>query len=171
MAFKKYVVFICMFDPFGSNRAVYEFERREKEQSDLKLDDGSKTILINPFGEDSQCTPQMRSFLAYLRGETADSDISRQIEDALLQVKRHEKWRAGYMKYEADMMDQRREGRLEGIEEGIAEGMARGREEGIAEGRSALCDRMILQGLSDAQIAQIMEVPAEEIMRRRRVTG
>ena len=170
-----YVVFLCMFDPFGAGQVVYEFERREKTRTDLSLGDGSKALLINPFGDDSGCTPRMRSFLAYLRGEDADHGLGRQIEDAVLQVKRHEKWREGYMKYEADMMDQRREGRAEGIAEGraagIAEGIAEGHAKGIAESRSALCDRMIRQGLSDAQIAQIMEVPAEEIAQRRLEIG
>ena len=146
-----YVVFICMFDPFDENQVVYAFERREKLCTDLKLDDGSAAILINPYGDDRKCTTQMRDFLAYLRGEKASDGIGREIDDAVQQVKLHEKSREGYMKYEADMMDQRREGR--------------------AEGRSALCDRMILQGLSDDQIAQIMEVPVEEIAQRRLEIG
>ena len=154
-----YVVFICMFDPFGLNRAVYEFEKREKKLTDLCLGDGSKAILINPFGDESECTPQMRSFLAYLRGEDTGHGLGRQIEEALLQVKRHEKWREGYMKYEADMMDQRREGRAEGIAEGRAEGRTEGRIDALSQSVQGIMRSM---GKSAEEAMDLLEIGADD---------
>ena len=87
-----YIVFLCMFDPFGAGRVVYEFERREKVCTDLRLNDGSTVILINPFDDDSGCTPELKTFLSYLRGETdaASTGIGVKIDTAILQIQDYE---------------------------------------------------------------------------------
>ena len=147
-----YIVFLCMFDPFGAGRVVYEFERREKVRTDLRLNDGSTVILINPYGGDSGCTPELKTFLSYLRGETdaASAGIGAKIDAAICQIKNHEKWRTGYMKYEADMMDYRREG--------YKDGKAEGREEGRAERDQEIIDNLTRMGMDEAFIKNALRI-------------
>ena len=113
---ESFIVFICMFDPFGADQAIYAFNRREKVRTDIVLDDGTTVILINVYGDYERCAPEMRHFLSYLRGEGA-AGVGEEIDKAIHEIKRHEKWRIGYMKYEADRADWKREGREEGRRE------------------------------------------------------
>ena len=124
-----YVVFICLFDPFGENRVVYEFRRRERENPDLLLGDGTTEILINATGDASGCSEEMRQFLAAVKGEAGAGGIAQDIADAVSRIRDHPQWRKEYMLFELKMRDAIEEGRAEGRTEGLAKGLKQGRED------------------------------------------
>ena len=55
-----YVIFVCDFDPFWENRAVYSFCNRDAKNPDLLLGDGSYKILLNAYGDTSDCTREQK---------------------------------------------------------------------------------------------------------------
>ena len=107
------MVFICLFDPFGENRVVYEFRRRERENPNLLLGDGTTEILINATGDASGCSEEMRQFLAAVKGEAGAGGIAQDIADAVSRIRDHPQWRKDYMLFELKMRDAKEEGRAE----------------------------------------------------------
>ena len=47
---KKFVIFICTYDPFGTGRRVYTFENRCIEDTSIALGDEATTIILNAKG-------------------------------------------------------------------------------------------------------------------------
>ena len=69
-----YVIFICLFDPFGKNLPIYSFQMCDGKNS-LILGDGQFTIFLN-----ANCTvnvpTELESFFRYLRtGEAPEGDV------------------------------------------------------------------------------------------------
>ena len=143
-----YVVFSCLFDPFGENRVVYEFRRRERENPDLQLGDGTTEILINATGDASGCSEEMRQFLAAVKGESGTGGIAQDISDAVNRIRDHPQWRKEYMLFELKMRDAKQEGLEEGLAKGLKQGREEGHEDGLREGRAeerrASVDKMAL---------------------------
>lgn len=138
-----YIVFICLFDPFGQGRAVYEFRKRDKTDHKLQLDDGSVDILINVYGDDSECSPEMRQFLSAVRGNANASGIGRDINNAVQEVKEHRQWREDYMLYEIKLMEHE--------------------EIGEAKRDRELIERWTMEGKSAEEISGLLARPLNEI--------
>lgn len=69
-----YVIFICLFDPFGRNRPIYSFQMCDGKNN-LILEDGQFTIFLN-----ANCTEnvpkELESFFRYLQtGEAPEGDV------------------------------------------------------------------------------------------------
>lgn len=69
------------------------------------------------------------------------------------------------------MAEGRAEGRAEGMAMGRAEGMAQGMAQGRSEERRRLAERMLASGMSPEQVAQLTELPPEELSRLAKRTG
>ena len=130
-----YIVFLCLFDPFGEGRVRYEFQRREKVNPDLTLGDGSIDIIINAGGDTSKCSDEMKEFLAVLTGHVIGNGIGKAIDDAVREAKTHISWREQYMLLEQMLLEERNEGIEQGIEIGKEQGIEIGKEQGIEIGK------------------------------------
>ena len=148
-----YIIFICLYDPFGMGRAVYEFTKRDKADPALELDDGSACILINAYGDESECSEEMREFLSVIKGNTSQQGLAGEISEAVEQVKYGTAWKEEYMLYEINMYESRKEGYKEGLAEGKAKGLAEGKAEGLAEGKA----KGKAEGLSEGKTIGIAE--------------
>lgn len=113
----------------------YEFQRREKENPDLILGDGSIDIIINAGGDTRNCSDEMKEFLAVLTGHVIGNGIGKAIDDAVREAKTHISWREQYMLLEQMLLEERNEGIEQGIEIGKEQGIEIGKEQGIASGR------------------------------------
>ena len=114
-----YIIFICTFDPFGKDRYVYTFENTCAEDETLKLGDGAKKIFLNTKGTEGNISNKLLNFLQYVGGSSAGDEFTRRLDREVQSIRRNEKWRTEYMKFEADLMDERREGKREGLAEGV----------------------------------------------------
>ena len=130
------VLFICTFDPFSEDRAVYTFESRCEENRELPLRDGTVRIFYNCACEPEKVPEGLRELYAFLRTGEGRSVLTKKIENAVERARRNEKWRSEYMKELLHDDDMREEGREEGLERGREEGLERGREEGLERGRA-----------------------------------
>ena len=170
-----YIIFICLYDPFGEGRAVYEFTKRDKTDPALELDDGSTCILINAFGDESECSSEMREFLSVIRGNAMPKGLASEISDAVKEIKYSTSWKEEYMLYEINMYESRKEGYEEGKTAGIAEGKAAGLSEGkaigIAKGISMgktdllnnLIKKFIISGKDTGEIMELLSVSEEMV--------
>lgn len=144
---ESYVMFICTFDPFCRGKAQYTFENLCLEDTNLKLNDGTKKIFFNTSNYSNAQNEDIREFLKYVNGEESNHLFVKQLEYKVTQVKACEEWRLEYMTLrmreeeiweearEEGLRAGREEGREKGREEGRKEGRKKGREEGRKEGR------------------------------------
>jgi len=135
-----YVIFLCLFDYYGKDEAVYTFERFDRKNQ-LPCGDGSYIIIVN-----TECSPEkvpesLRPLFRYINTQEVDPEdrFVGAIHERVLKYQGDEEV-AYNMTLEEDFLRERtkaqREGRAEGLAEGRAEGLAEGRAEGLAEGRA-----------------------------------
>ena len=68
---KSYVIFICMFDPFGKDLPIYTFRNKCVEEPKLELGDDTAKVFINPYGNAKRLSAGLKSFFDYLKEEIA----------------------------------------------------------------------------------------------------
>ena len=166
---KSYIVFFCTFDPFGKNLKRYTFENQCLELPGLKLNDESIKIFFNSKGKDngSPITKEQDDFLRYLdTGEITD-DFTRQLDEAVEEVRENKKWRAEYMHTLVHEQDIRDEGIAIGIERGIERGIEQGIEQGMEQGRNderiTIVINAINSGMTESEIVSKLCIPQETI--------
>ena len=152
-----YVIFICAFDPFGMNRAMYSFSTREDSDSNLVLDDGSHKIMLNAYGDTAGCSTGLKQLLAAVRGETiSDDGLDRKIEKAVKRLKENDRWNMEYIAIESFKTDYVRIGHEKGLSEGHAKGLSEGRDESSAD---YICNVMSSLGVSVDKAMEILQIP------------
>ena len=139
---KSFVIFVCTFDLFGQGRHVYTFENRCVQDLELPLSDDTVKIILNTKGILDDVSIEMKSLLDYIDGKEPEDDFTKELDDAVNEVRDNEKWRLEYMtlqmsyqeKYELGVQDGIELGREQGIEQGIEKGIEQGIEKGIEQG-------------------------------------
>jgi len=114
---KCYIVFICMEDPFDKNYPIYTFENRCIEDTELSLGDESKKVFVNPDGISVNMDNGMKVFFRYLKTGKAEDAFTKDLDEAVAEARKHEKWRSEYMTLMLRDQEKREEGRIEGRNE------------------------------------------------------
>ena len=146
------IIFICTFDPFGAGKSVYTLKQYIEEAPEIQYNDGTNKIFLSaeaPLSE--SITKEMRDFLDFVGGRSFKGDLSEKIQKAVNHAKSQTEWRKEYM-FLQEKIDNARE-----------EGLKEGREEGEKTGIIKSIIQMKKNGMSNAQIADIMEMSEEEI--------
>ena len=124
---ESYVIFICTFDFFEKGRSVYEFENVCLEDSEIKLNDGTHKIFLNTKGDKSDINKELKSLLEYFDGKEPESDLTKQIDEKVIAVRKNTRWRREYMSLQMEMNLKYREGLKAGEEKGRALGQSEGK--------------------------------------------
>ena len=111
---ESYIIFICLFDPIGSNRAVYTFENICIEDKRLPLQDGSKKIILNANSFRTADNKELQGFLQYVKTGKVTTAYTGRIEQMIQTVKRNEQLRKEYHILPAVLMDAFDEGEARG---------------------------------------------------------
>ena len=123
-----YVIFICDYDPFGQSSYRYRIESRCLEFPDLEIPDGRHTIILYNKGSNREEIPEeLVRFLEYTRKPVEESeydssdDYIDHLQESIRRIKSNREMEGRFMTYwalQAAFMDERREGREEGMREG-----------------------------------------------------
>lgn len=145
----------------GKNLKRYTFENQCIELPGLKLNDDSIKIFFNSKGkEDSYpITEEQDNFLKFLDTEEVTDDFTKQLKEAVEEVRENKKWRAEYMHtlvHEQDIRD-------EGIAIGLEQGIERGLEQGMQQEQVVIVRRLLQKNYSDSEIMEITECSQEVI--------
>ena len=127
---ESFIIFICLFDPIGSNKAIYTFENICIEDKSVPLQDGTKKIILNAGAFKETGNEELRGFLQYVKTGRVTTVYTGRIEQMIQTVKHNEQLRREYHILPAVLMDAFDEGEARGKSIGLAEGEARGRSEG-----------------------------------------
>lgn len=130
-----YVIFICMFDPFGDGLYQYTFEERCLENS-RPLGDGTIKIFLNVKGKNNQEVPKaLVDFLKYVENSTdaranefSNTNLQK-LHEKVLKLKESRELEENFMYLTEWLEEERNEGREEGREEGRVEGLEQGRDQ------------------------------------------
>lgn len=100
---KCFVIFICTFDPFESNRYIYTFENRCDEDPSIALNDGAIKVFINTKGSVGDVSEEFKELMHFL--DTSEikgynTELINDLADALQNARTNEKWRHDYMSIE-----------------------------------------------------------------------
>ena len=131
---KSFVIFVCTFDLFGQGRHVYTFENRCVQDLELPLKDDTVKIILNTKGILDDVSIEMKSLLDYIDGKEPEDDFTRELDDAVNEVRDNEKWRLEYMTLQMSYQEKYEMGVQDGIELGIEKGIEQGIEQGIEKG-------------------------------------
>ena len=112
-----FIIFVCLFDPIGSNRAVYTFENICVEDKSIPLQDGTKKIILNAGAFRTTDNKELQGFLQYVKTGKVTTAYTRRIEQMIRTVKMSEQMRKEYRILPAVIMD--------AIDEGEARGLAK----------------------------------------------
>ena len=181
---ESYIIFICMFDPFGADMPIYTVKQTFEENDKLVFDDKTHKIFYNVKAfEKLSNDVETKAFLEYLYKHQSTSKFTESLERAVYQNRNNQLWRKDYMTLAYNMYraaeaaaaeaaakaaaEAREKALKEGREEGRNEGIAIGEKRGISLGayqkavetaRNALSMNLTLE-----QVANLTELPIETI--------
>ena len=108
----------------------------------MELPDEATTMILNTKGTHGAISKDIKSFYDYVNNHIVTTDFTKQIDDEISYLKLDTKVRREFMLMEARLLDERREGKAEGIAEGEAIGLAKGE----AKEKLATAKRMLSKG-------------------------
>ena len=124
---KSYVVFICLFDPLGDNKYLYNGGTRFDVVKKSKYNDGRKIILINTKGQEGKITKELKNLLNYIDGiKDIEDTFIEKIEKQIVRIKGNEKEGRRFMSMRLALYDARQDGILEGEKRGEKRGEING---------------------------------------------
>ena len=145
-----FIIFVCLFDPIGSNRALYTFENFCAEDRAIPLRDGTKKIILNARAFTESDNQALRGFLQYVSTGEVTTEYTGRIEKMIQTVKRSELARKEYHILPAALMD--------AFDEGEARGFHQKALETAKLMKQANCDIPFIEkmtGLSQEEIAAL----------------
>ena len=131
----------------------------------MELPDEATTMILNTKGTHGDISKDIKSFYDYVNNHIVTTDFTKQIDDEISYLKLDTKVRREFMLMEARLLDERREGKAEGLAEGEAIGLAKGEAEHklkvakfmLAKGCYSLQEITELSGLSLADVEKLKE--------------
>ena len=146
---ESYIIFICMFDPFGADIPIYTVKQTFEENEKLVFDDKTHKIFynVNAFEKLSNDV-ETKAFLKYLCKHQSTSKFTESLERAVYKNKGNQHWRKDYMTLAYNLSLAAREAAAEAAAEAREKALKEGRNEGRKEGISL----GIIQGAREAKL-------------------
>ena len=123
---ESYVIFVCDFDPFGEHLYCYTFGNECRENTKVKLDDGSCTIFLSTKGEnEEEVPPELVRFLKFVTADLEESEedfqdeLVKQFQETIRTIKTDRKMGEQYMIFEEMLREEKQEGRIEATQEAV----------------------------------------------------
>lgn len=88
----------------------------------MRLGDEAEKVVVNADGRRDGLDGEMAALLNFVRDNRAESELTRELRDAVLEAIEHKEWRDEYMTFRMKLNEEREEGREEGRKEGRKEG-------------------------------------------------
>ena len=160
---KAYVIFICVFDPFGEGLPAYHFANRCKEKNDLQMGDLTENIFLNATAADKAEDKELAAFLRYVNDNVATNAFTKALDKEATRIRNLDDWRLRIMTLEMEMQDrERRIGKRE-HEKGKAEGLREGEAKGKLESARGTATEMLLADEPVDKIIKYTKLPKEEV--------
>ena len=150
---ESYVIFICLNDPFEAKLPVYTFERKCSESKEVELGDETHHVIFNAAAYEKEADPEIKAFLAFVKSNKAESDLTREIATVVQTKKFEQSFINEYLAWTLHDQDVEMRGREAGLKAGREAGLKAGREAGLKEGQFNTYVDLIKSGLLSVDIA------------------
>lgn len=112
---KSIVLFVCDFDLFApNNKALYCFENRCIDDTELSLNDGTMKIFVNIKGNQRKVSEKMKSLLEYFDTGVISDEFTACLENEVVANRNNEQWRLEYMTLQLALKDEYKHGKQAG---------------------------------------------------------
>lgn len=115
---QSFVIFICTFDAFKTERWKYTFQNVCQEDSKITLNDQTTKIFFNTKGTKGSISEDAKKILEFIENNAPEDDFTKRLAEEVQKIKENKEWKVEYMTL---LMRER-----EKYKEGYAEGEARG---------------------------------------------
>lgn len=147
---QSFVIFICTFDAFKTERWKYTFQNVCQEDSKITLNDQTTKIFFNTKGTKGSISKDAKKILEFIESNSAEDDFTKRLEEEVQKIKENKEWKVEYM----TLLMREREKYKEGYTEGEIAGEARGKAEGEARG---IIDFALDLGYSNEEILTVLQ--------------
>ena len=94
---KVYVIFICDYDPFGYDRALYTIKNRCLEEPELPYEDDAETWVLYTRGKKGNISESLRQLLSYMENTNQNNAINEDLRDIQQMVDQVKRGRGGFI--------------------------------------------------------------------------
>lgn len=148
-----YIVFICLEDPFNSDRPKYTFHDRCDEDQEMTLEDGKTSIFLNASSSQMQ-DGELKDFLRYVGKKTVSSEFTQRIDNEVQRIIENHEGRRHYMLLEEKIEDAAKLAEMQGRKKGILETLI----SLVKRGKLTLDEASEQAGMSKEEFQKHMEV-------------
>ena len=165
---ESYIIFICMFDPFGADMPIYTVKQTFAENEKLIFEDKTHKIFYNVKAFEKIANDvETKAFLEYLCKHQPTSKFTDTLERAVYRNRNNQNWRKDYMTlaYDLSLAAEKafENGFSAGEERGRNEGISIGLSQGAREAKIETAKKFLAMGLSVEQVATGTGLSPEEI--------
>ena len=176
----RYILFLCLYDPFNDGKPISEFVTQKKGETDT-LDDGSHIIIVNCLADLDRYgdNEDLNCIIRYFKDGTVSDSLTMELDKAVKEFNGNGKERMTAMTYEeelihygrnvredtiAEMKDQvRKEIGDRVLNEGIDIGKQQGIEQGIDLGIESVALKLRNSGFSNDRVSELTGLSVERI--------
>ena len=165
---ESYIIFICMFDPFGADIPIYTVKQTFAENDKLIFNDKTHKIFYNVKAFEKIANDvETKAFLEYLCKHQSTTKFTQSLETAVYRNRNNQNWRKDYMTlaYNLSLAAEKafENGFSAGEECGRNEGISIGLSQGAREAKLETAKKFLAMGLSVEQVADGTGLSVEEI--------
>ena len=132
---ESYIIFICMFDPFGADIPIYTVKQTFAENDKLIFNDKTHKIFYNVKAFEKIANDvETKAFLEYLCKHQSTTKFTQSLETAVYRNKNNQNWRKDYMTLAYNLSLAVEKAAKKAAKKAREEGIAIGRNEGISLG-------------------------------------
>ena len=165
---ESYIIFICMFDPFGAGMPIYTVKQTFAENEKLIFDDKTHKIFYNVKAFEKIANDvETKAFLEYLCKHQSTTKFTQSLETAVYRNKNNQNWRKDYMTLAYNLSLAAEKAAKKAAKKAREEGISIGRNEGISLGAQQkaieTAKKFLAMGLSVEQVADGTGLSIDEI--------
>ena len=107
---------------------------------------------------------EAKNFFKYLKEHSAQSELTKSIEEKVSFAKKNMTWRKQYMTWQQTIDDEKEDAYEEGLADGISQGIQQGISQGIQQKAVENARNLLTMNLlTHEQIAQAVDLPLEKV--------
>ena len=133
---------------------MYTFRNLCIENKELELEDKTTKIFLNSKGKTETLDTDIAAFLKYVNGKAAEGTFTKEIDQEVIRVKKHDETRREYMTYERELKQWKRKC----LAEGLAKGEEKVRKETILNLAQIHMPKETIAQVTRSSIAYVEEV-------------
>ena len=161
---ESYIIFICMFDPFGADMPIYTVKQTFAENDKLIFNDKTHKIFYNVKAFEKIANDvETKAFLEYLCKHQSTTKFTQSLETAVYRNRNNQNWRKDYMTLAYNLSLAAEKAAKKAREEGISIGRNEGISLGAQQAKLETAKTLLAFGDSIEKVSKVTGLSPEEI--------